>query len=174
MKYLKISPFFLSLLFIFGCSRDSKHIFIADQLTKQTADQLKKEKGLSLIAIGGGMMGDIQAMGADFAYFNLVNLQEARKLIVYASQCYLKNINSNKKIRPYLHNYPFDIKNISVLIVINHPETLSLEKKNICCISIVKGIISYNLESPTRYAPMPLLKEETYEEALKIVEKKQR
>ncbi len=170
MNFFKISTLVIVLLFNIGCSHDSEHIFIADQVTKHTANQLKKEKGLSLIAIGGPMMGDIQGMGADFEYFDLVNLQEARKLIVYASQCYLKNINSNKKIRPYLHNYPFDIKNISILIIVNHPETLSLEQQNICCISVFGGIISYKLESSARYAPLPLLKEETYAEALKIVE----
>ena len=123
MNYLKISPFFLSFLFMFGCSQPDPYNYshIARQITKQTILQLKKEKGLIAAGTGGGMMGDIYNMGISFDYFHPVNLKEARKLLVYVCQTYLHNINSNKEVRPYLHTYPFPVKNIEIRIWLLNP-----------------------------------------------------
>jgi len=170
MPFFKFLFPLVSLLLNFGCSRNSEHIFIADQLTEQTADQLKKEKGLSLIAIGGQMMGDIQTMGVEFQYLQLLNIEEARKMIIYTVHTYLKNINSNKKIRPYLHNYPFTINNVRVAILVCQPDGDSPSKGNIRHISISRGILTYTLARPDKTSRMPILLEETYAEALKIVE----
>ncbi len=172
MKRLKISSFFLSLLFILGCSQRDPYDYevIADQITKQTILQLEKEKGLIAIGTGGGMMGDIYNMGISFQYFQPLNLEESRKLLVYTVQTYLNNINSNKEVRPYLHNYPFPIKNIEIRIWGRQPNGDILPPNQLGYICALDGVLSYESSKSGKFEPRKILLEETYEEALKIVE----
>ncbi len=160
------------LLINFSCSQPDPYDYevIADQITKQTILLLKKEKGLIAIGTGGGMMGDIYNMGISFQYFHPVNLEEARKLLVYACQTYLNNINSNKEVRPYLHNYPFSIKNIEIRIWLRQPNGDFLPPNELEYFCSLNGILSYELSTYKQFDIPPILLEETYEEALKILE----
>ena len=145
---------------------------LADKVISQTARQLKKEKDLIPVGTMGQMMGDIQAIGLSFQYFHLVNLEEARELLVNAIQVFLRNINENKKIRPYLHNYPFTTKNIEITIWIYKPGGSDPEQGSIECITLRRNKLIYRLTAPSKFAPWPVLHEETYEEALKILAEK--
>lgn len=45
-----------------------------------------------------------------------MNLEEARRLYVEVVEDFLNRINNNKEIRSYLHDYPFTIKNLDLMI----------------------------------------------------------
>ena len=64
------------------------------------------------------MMDDIQMMAMSFNYYEEVNLKTARELTIYVINEYLSAINSNKELRPYLHEYPFTAKNVEIRIFI--------------------------------------------------------
>jgi len=140
-------------------------IIISNKIISQTAKQLKKEKGLIPIGETGQMMGDIQAIGLEFQYFQLVSLEEARELLVYAIQVFLKNINENKKIRPYLHNYPFTTENIKITIWINQPDELYPPLGNLELLALRGGMLYYKLARVAKGTPWPIL----HEEALKTL-----
>ena len=159
------------ILLTFGCTaHNPDYEFLANRVIKRTVEQLRAEKDLRASGTVGQMMGDIQLMGVDFHYYHLVNLQEARKLITYATQTFLKNVNDNKEIRPYLHNYPFTAKNIEITIFVSEPNGQHPAQGDIEVISLRNGTIVYELTAPSKFEPWPVLHEETYEEALKIVE----
>ena len=164
---------FTIIILMFGCAQHSNHEIIIDRIINQTDLQLKKEKNLHAIGSGGSMMGDIQLAEIYFQYFHLVNLEEARVLLVYAIQTFLKNINENKEVRPYLHNYPFTTKNIEINIWILQPNGHYPDQGNIELLALENGILKYKLVAPSEFAPWPILKEETYEEALKILAENQ-
>ena len=171
---LKISTlFFLLIILLFGCAQHSDHEIIIDKIINKTEKQLKKEKDLFMIGTGGQMMGDIQLARISFQYFHLVNLEEARALLVYTIQTFLKNINDNKEVRPYLHNYPFTTKNIEIKIFIYQPDGHYPPQGSIQFLVLRNNILSYKLVKPSEFAPWPILKEETYEEALKILAENQ-
>ena len=164
---------FTIIILMFGCAQHSNHEIIIDRIINQTDLQLKKEKNLHAIGSGGSMMGDIQLAEIYFQYFHLVNLEEARVLLVYAIQTFLKNINDNKEVRPYLHNYPFTTNNIDINIFIYQPDGHYPPQGSIQCLGLSKNTLSYELVKPSEFAPWPILKEETYEEALKILAENQ-
>src|SRR4051812_32005648 len=101
--------------FLFGCSsfgyQSPRYIKLAHDITEKTAKKLKEQKGLSLAGTGGRMMDDIQMMMMGFNFYKIVDIETARQLLTYSVQEYLSDINSNEKIRPYLHNYPFTEEN---------------------------------------------------------------
>lgn len=83
---------------------------IADAITAKTAKKIKNEKELILMGTGGGMLGDIYMMAMSFRYCQEVDFNTARQLVVYCVEEYLSAINSDEKVRPYLHNFPLQQK----------------------------------------------------------------
>ena len=169
MKNIFITVFFSLMC---GCSQTEDYEILADRVINQTANQLEKEKDLSCSGTGGRMMGDIQAVGLEFQYFHLVNLEESRKLLVYAIQIFLKNINGNKEIRPYLHEYPFNTKNIEITIWIYQPDGYEPAPGNIQCVTLRSNTLLYKIATLNKSGDWPILHEETYEEALKVLAEK--
>jgi hypothetical protein len=151
---------------ILSCSSDKTQAVdyekIADKLTIQTATTLKEKKNLFLIGIGGRMMHDIQMMGITFTYYQEIDLSSARELIVYAVSKYLYDINSSQEIRPYLHEYPFTVKNVEIMILVYGPDRLELLEEKIYCIKAREGKLRYY----TRLDHDNPIHEESFEEAV--------
>jgi hypothetical protein len=139
---------------------------IADKITAITAKEIDKKLGLKCIGTGGGMMYDVESLFMAFVSKKPFEIDSGRKLIVECIQTYLKNVNSSEKIRPFLHNYPFDIRNIKISI--HGPSTLE-DSKYISLVTIRGKKISYEKDMGEDKL-LETLFEETFEEALKIVE----
>ena len=158
----------MSMVFcLFGCSPNYQipdYEKIADRITEKTAKKLQQQKKLRLVGTGGKMMHDIQAMHMGFYYYQEVDLQTARELIIYAIDEYLSEINNSKEIRPYLHEYPFTAKNVEINIWIFKPDRTHPPLDKIYCISARNGTLHYYLDLPETYSELCIC-EETYEEA---------
>lgn len=157
-----------------GCSQTEDYEVLATRIESQTAKQLKKEKGLIPIGNSGQMMGNIKSIGLSFNYYHLLNLEEARELLVYAGKTFLKNINENKEIRPYLHNYPFTSKNIELVIFICQANGSEPTVGNLSVLTLIRGSLTFKLSAPSKFAHCPILHEETYETGLEIYQNSQK
>jgi hypothetical protein len=154
--------------FLFGCSSFSlspDYEKIADKITEKTAKKLKEQKGLFPAGTGGRMMDDIQMMAMSFDYYQEVDLKTGRELIVHIINEYLSAINSNKEIKPYLHEYPFTAKNVEIRIFIYNPDRSELPPEKIDCITSINGTLKYYIRSNPRQA----IYEETYEQASRAI-----
>src|SRR5580658_7753086 len=80
---------------------------LATQVRNQTIAQLRKEKGLCACGIGSGMMDQIRMLAISFHYYNEIDIEQARELLMAAGTLFLNTINANEQIRPFLQNYPF-------------------------------------------------------------------
>jgi len=101
-----------------GCkSEESYHVQLAHSLMKKYAQKMRKEKGLELSGIGGAMMYKISELSLDFISKEKSTIPEARKLYLEVVEGILPIVNDDKKIRPYLKNYPFTPENIDFSIV---------------------------------------------------------
>jgi len=147
-----------------------RYVKLAHEITDKTAKKLKDQKNLILIGTGGKMMDDIQAMDMSFNYYQVVNLEEARKLIGFIISEYLSDINNNQEIRPYLHEYPFTAKNVEIRIFIYNLDRSKVSPEKIYYVSAIDGIIDYYIRGPEKYS-RKAIQEETYEEARAILNK---
>jgi len=155
--------------FLLGCSpflhQSPRYIKFAHKITAETAKKLQTEKKLYLIGTGGQMMHDIQMMAMDFNYYQEVDLNTARELLMYVVNEYLAAINNNTEVRPYLHEYPFTAKNIETTIFIYGPNRRDLPQEKICRVKCIKGRFDY-YNGLDDYNP---IYRETYDEALQRI-----
>ena len=147
----------------------SKDELIVKKITDSVAQKLLIKYNLHLIGTGAQMMNDIEMLAMDFYYYNEVDLQTARNLLVLAIQNYLDEINQNIEIRKYLKNYPFTAKNIEIGIHIFKPDGTKVPKDKIYYLSAINGILYYYLDDPTHFSRI-LFHQETFDDALKIID----
>ncbi|NGX52585.1 MAG: hypothetical protein KR126chlam5_00888 [Candidatus Anoxychlamydiales bacterium] len=167
---IKFKFLMLFLFILTSCKSNSKndyknqpeYVHLAYEIMKNTAKELQNEKNLRLVGIGGAMMYEVENMHMSFLLLNEFDLDEARDLIVYSITLFLKNINTNENIRSYLSHYPFTTKDITIFINMQNANT----KINGVALSSDKIIY----DSPGDQKSFESIHEETYEEAVKIVE----
>jgi hypothetical protein len=156
----------LAIFLLYACNsfehQSPRYVKIAHEITNKVAKNLQTEKGLTLVGTGGQMMNDIQMLSMSFHLYHEVNLEAARKLIVDSANAYLKEINSNEEIRPYLHEYPFTAANVEVWLWLWKPDRYNLPPEKMSFILASNGEISYYANSPD---PSKALCRETFEEA---------
>jgi hypothetical protein len=91
---------------------------ISSEIRSKTARKLEAEMGLIPFGFGGQMMGQIEMLYLAFQYRQAIDIQKGRRILVQAAIKFMNEINSNKKVRKYLANYPFKPKNIEIEIVL--------------------------------------------------------
>ena len=151
--------------------REPHYCKLSNKIVSDYSRELAKEKGLFLSGSGGAMMDDIKKINVIYTSFTALNVERARQLYIEVTEEYLKRINQNEKIRPYLHNYPFRFDNLDLRISFKDENNKRQSGGNVAL--IFKGrnhdlyYEGYDLEKDDFYS----LHREPYEEALKIVRK---
>ena len=86
------------------------------KIVKKFLNEMKTKEKLRCSGLGGGSQGEINLISIDWESYKTLNVSEARNLIVSLAETLLKEFNKNRVIRPYLHNYPFNVENIDLHI----------------------------------------------------------
>ncbi len=141
---------------------------IADEITSKISKEIYQEKGLRLVGTGGGMMYGVRMMSMSFYYYNEVDLETARNLVIYCTEKYLKAINSDKRLRPFLVQYPFSEKNVEIRIFFRNPDGRDLPPGKIIVVESMNGKVEYNIYETGSHR-ISTLQEELYQEARKMV-----
>ncbi len=171
-KYYRLIPLLLFYILI-GCNEvdTSEQESISAGVIFQTARELSKEKGLEGLAYGGNRFPGIRRLefALDTEKYSL-KVDEARKLIIYSTEKFLKNINASEKLKPYLKKYPFKVKHVVVKIYFagkkaDYPSPPYLYK-----VIVDQEQISYYYKGhqDTSYKD-PLVHKESYKQAKEIV-----
>ena len=107
-------PLLSILVVIAGCNDYSCPS--AEEGYKETfafGDKMRKEKQWRLMGIGGCYDSPhLRTMSVDFYCQQITDVDGARKLIVEGVEEFLKDINANPKMQPYLPTTPLTYKNI--------------------------------------------------------------
>lgn len=138
---------------------------LASEVRNQTFVQLKNEYGLIPFGVGDGIGDKIRMLALCFRYNKEINIDEARELLMKAGTLFLKNINSNERIRPHLKNDPFRPENIEIIIYLQKPDGSSPNIGNLTIISMIDGVLAYKADLPDSYQLKTVYKE-TFEEAV--------
>ncbi len=152
----------------FWSSSEPNYVKEADETTAKIIKKISKETDLIPVGTGGGMMYGIRKMSISFYYYKEVDMMTARKLLVYCVEEYLAAINSNKKVRPYLVNYPFTEKNIEINIFFFKPDRRNLPSGKITIACSTEGAVKFKTDNPDGYK-LDTLHRESYEESKKLI-----
>lgn len=162
---------FISLLFLSGCLKEQMYELtekekLSDEILEKVAIKLKNELGLIPCGTGGGMLDQIKMLALAFDYNEPLDQDRGREFLILAMDELASAINSDERIRPYLHNYPFDQRNVEIIIYFPTLERSNLEQP--CVIAARRGKLCYKYPSadPYKYGK---IYEETYEEALEKI-----
>jgi len=158
------------LSFVFLTSFSSpKYCKLANRAVRDCSRKLYQEKHLQLIGSGGAYIENVKEIGAHYSSDELVNLETARRYFVEAMEEYSNRINSDEKIRPYLANYPFGIKNLDIILSFPTVQDKRCDEYPVCLVfRVTRGIIFYEGYDIEKKELIDLYSE-PYEEAVRIV-----
>ena len=144
---------------------------IIDRITHKYLKEYILPQGLDCICIGGSMVYDVKMVALGFVSYKALNVDEARKLYVNIVEEYLHRVNCNEEVRPYLHNYPFTINNLEFTIRFSHPNGKRIADGHVAYMSFIasRNLIFYS-SYDYKIDDFQDLHQESYEEALKIVQ----
>lgn len=111
---------------------------------------------------------DIEGIELGFMAYQRAIVEEARNLEVLVTEAFLQAINSHKKIRPYLREYPFPASRTNVTISFNKPDNRRYSDGSVAYMFHVKNTIFYSAKDPETGKYIDI-HEEPYEEARRIV-----
>ncbi|MFT4553153.1 MAG: hypothetical protein ACI9S8_001789 [Chlamydiales bacterium] len=174
-KLLLLIITFLSLTSFLGFFEEPSYIQMANRITNSYNRTLKKNHGLQVIGSGGAMMDNVKKINLHYTAYKRLSIQEARTLYIEVIEGLLEKVNTDDKLRPFLHNYPFEIKNLDISIRFEDSPGTRVPEDYVAFIFNNKDEIvfsAYRLDPDARdkiidgkYYP---LHKETYEEALRI------
>ena len=165
-----------------------------DEIIDGFVKDMKKKYNLNCYGSGGSMPTDVEKVNVLFTFYRKSTVDDARKMEVNAVQDLLQRINTHAKIRPYLREYPFGTDRVGVTISFRTKTDGHPLDGSVALVFLVKNKIFYHAAEIQMQEPTPLtymneknevvkeligggpreklipLMEETYEEALQIVE----
>lgn len=173
----------------------------ADEITNAFARDMKKKYGLVCVGSGGRMANGVNAFCLRFHAYRRATVEEAREMLVTSAQMLVDRVNAHEKIRPYLNEYPFTWRGADIQIAFHNRQgnTTYYLDGSVALAQIGerattrKGFLAYDkaelqkkkgvdfidfdgtveLGKVTEREVFVDIMEESYEEALKIVEEKQ-
>ena len=172
----------------------SPYTLYVNEIIKSFTKEMQRDFGLNCMGSGGSMPYDVRSIDIMLSSYGRKNIEDARRLGVASVQRLIKTINAHEKIRPYLCQYPFTANNVSISISFYGHNNKYYLDGSVAGIGLLHGKVFYDkAEKKTiSYKAMLLpngdvlepagkrvverlvdLMEESYEEALAIVEKEQ-
>ena len=144
----------------------------ANRTLKKISAEVCKQTGLRAFGSGGAMACDVKELDLSFIKKDLVDIDQARVYYVTTALIALNTVNANKVLRPYLHNYPFKLKNFFTLSI-HFLDCNSDDPKPplIARVMNSKDIIEYEIKPKDDPFKFIVVHQETLEEAIQIVSK---
>lgn len=168
---MKLSIFFvlLSMMFVCCCSSERIHITHAHRISSEFTNHIKKTYPNVVVSSKGGCyLNDVEQIHIGYELQGYMNIEEARCLYVKEAEYFIYMINSDKQIRPYLHNFPVTIDNINLVINFSAQNHQFVSPPFVAYISAVKGKLDYAIDNKEANR-LETIHVEPYEEAVRIV-----
>jgi hypothetical protein len=153
--------------FSYEQSTQSKIVY---KIIGEKSKLLAKRHKMCAIGDSVGMpSGVVHMLGGSFQKEKVRSLSEARRIIVDSGNEFLRAVNANEKLKPFLIKSPFTIENIRISIYLE-ANGFDITGNRLAVIGLSKGRIYYNYEGKVESRGYSKEIEETYEEALKKIQ----
>lgn len=173
----KITKFCLIIIiFLTSCqiSQDQEYSMpeseeVVNKLLSEIAITCEKKYKIKTVGTNVSMPGgDVRLLGLDFQVRGPLSKEEIRKILLDLAHDFLEVVNSDEWVKPYLTNYPFEIKNIEIALFINDSKGQRLDDPYIGIAQIFCNCFEYLTLITTDISSIQSKFKETYEEALKL------
>jgi len=140
------------------------------EVTSAFVKEMHKKYGLECGASGGSMPYDVEGIVVQLVAYRSATIEQARELEVKATERFAQIINAHEKLRPFLREYPFPAARADVTISFRKKGKQSFADNEVKFVCQAKNKLHYLAYDPARPHVGKLIKDEPYEEALKIVQ----
>ncbi|KAF3362548.1 Uncharacterized protein PHSC3_000786 [Chlamydiales bacterium STE3] len=140
----KILGFLLSIFTSFSLFADFNYSRESNKIVNAFIKEKKKTLKVYPFGIGGGERGEVNLISLYFDCYRLVDKTEAQKILVTLVEDLAQRFNENKKIRPYLHHFPFGAESIHILIGFKDASRKSLFESSDQLVSLQDGMVRYS------------------------------
>ena len=167
-KFLKITVILFGIFCVYLYIQNTKlseRAVAVGQVRSQTIKEINKKFGAVCGATDGGGVYGVESIGMSFKIPENMEINDARKIIVESAQIFLNNINSSTKLKKHMVKYPFEPKDIHLLFF-----TKNRNKEELGAFDLFLGNVSYDMRVLEKPHSFEVIHEESFEEALKIVE----
>ncbi len=176
---LKISFFLFAIFLSFAPLKVMKenifysppnYIRIASEIRSKTGIILANRYNMDLIGTGGGFVKQVNMLALMFNIKGPLSKDRLRFILVDCVETFLKEINDNIEIRPFLKNYPFTNKEIKIVLFVKDQKGYEIVDPYIAVCSNLEGLIYFKImqkDNPIRYKN---IESEPYLESLNIVQ----
>lgn len=146
------------------------NINTCEQVEKISAVYATKMRKKGLLSYGNGafLRGGVERISLFLETSDLVDIDKARRIYVDVAEGFIDEINQDKVIRPYLHDYPCTNLNINLIIDFTDISQKRPPKGYVAVVYVANGMIFYSTYDHVNDELVKVFKE-PYEEALKIV-----
>lgn len=175
MKTLAVFLILSFCLCVFATASECIYMDLTDSIAEPYSKDVFKRYKLQLSGYGGDRMFQVDDLTLYFTGNKKIELTEGRIIMVNLMHEFLVRINAEKKLRPYLNEYPFQPKDLDLSVSLRH-DAQKLMNPYIGLISNIDGIIhysAYHSDEKNKITGIQFteIHNETYEEALDIVKK---
>ncbi|MGC1878806.1 MAG: hypothetical protein WA347_00495 [Rhabdochlamydiaceae bacterium] len=142
------------------------------EITRSFSKQVEEDFGLECVGSGGEMPYDVEQISVKFVAYQSATVEEARELEIKLTERLVQVINAHEKIKRFLRECPFPPSRAHVTISFRDPrkkKTLS-ENNDVELVFQARNRIFYQAKNPDNPYLGKDIKDESYEEALKIVQ----
>ena len=171
----------LSLLSLVTCILSScgpeqaDHVKAAYRIMHEHIDDMKNDYGARPYGIGGGFLENVNKLRIHFVVVGSFTVEEARRFLYQTSQQFLKKINDDEEIRPYLSDYPFTANNLSYSFFVRNEDSQKVIFESfedydghVSDFGIYEGKISYSISTQDKLGYQDVHRE-TFAEAEEIL-----
>lgn len=170
MIWLKLFSVFLAMPSFCLAYEPPYYSKLANRLVKAHIAEMKKD-GFRACMTGGGMMYDVENISVGFDVQATPTIDEARVLFVRGVERLLHRVNEDSRIRPYLHNYPFTVANLTYTLSFPRVPVDQSRTGPIVYVVSINENVSYAFYDPAvkKGNPLTTAQDESYADALRIV-----
>ena len=140
------------------------------EVTSSFLKEMRKEYGLQCGASGGSMPHDVEEISVSLTAYRHATIEQARELEVKATERFVQIINAHEKIKPFLREVPFPPGRARVTISFRKRKKTLVTDNDVEFVCHAKNRIYYEAHNPDNPYVGKDIKDEPYEEALKIVQ----
>ncbi len=147
----------------------------ADEVTNAFLKEVYRKYGFECEATGGSMPHDVEEISVSLFANQTATVEQARELEIKLTERFAQIINAHEKIRPFLREYPFPSSRarVSISFRASKKKKEAFKDDEVFHVFQAKKQIYYQARNYENPYLLNDIKDEPYEEALKIVKKKQ-
>lgn len=115
----------------------------SNKLVDEHIKYIKKNFNVYPAGVGGGMASEINRISLHSDCYKIVNVDQAREIFFDCVSDLLNRFNCCPKIRPYMHNFPFTIDNLHLILAFSTSEGKRPPEPNVALITVGNGKVFY-------------------------------